>query len=111
MYLEFELERRLLGHERALKTFLGSRGTLWEPWFSGSGHAAKRPLNFGGSRHGEVHREPLLRGSSIRAKGRVGPTRTRRARRRLPWREAAGGSTIERAIGGRKRPRRRAANL
>ena len=28
VYLEFELERRLLDHERALKTFLGSRGLL-----------------------------------------------------------------------------------
>ena len=28
VYLEFELERRLLDHERALKTFLGNRGLL-----------------------------------------------------------------------------------
>jgi hypothetical protein len=30
LYLEFELERRLLAHERALKTFLlRSRGIIW----------------------------------------------------------------------------------
>ena len=28
VYLEFELERRLVGHERVLKTFLESSGSL-----------------------------------------------------------------------------------